>query len=242
MNMAAKSVQPSALHIVNHSVRNGNAKGDAPKTSGKFTDLKSVVWENGVSATAKEASAPTNYSNSKPGNHLAVASAVASAPLRNPNSLKSPTERRPASLDPKVGSTTDKKQVTSQVQSRHDFFNLIKRKTLNSSVLPDSSPVVSPATPDKSGEVNMEAAEPPAILHNLGNSTEVTSNGNAHVEVLRLPEIRWKDSTSDEEEVAFLRSLGWEEDDSGEDEGLTEEEINAFYQEVSIYYDDLVFF
>ncbi|CAL5202916.1 unnamed protein product [Lathyrus oleraceus] len=234
MNMSAKSVpqQPSALHIVNHSVRNGNAKGDAPKTSGKFTDLKSVVWENGVSATAKEASAPTNYSNSKPGNHLAVASAVASAPLRNPNSLKSPTERRPASLEPKVGSTTDKKQLTSQSQSRNDFFNLLKSKTPNSSVLPDSSPVVSPAAADKSGEVNMEAVEPPAILQDLGNSTEVTSNGNAHVEeVHRLPDIRWKVSTSTEEEVAFLRSLGWEEeDDSGEDEGLTEDEINTFYQ------------
>ena len=34
----------------------------------------------------------------------------------------------------------------------------------------------------------------------------------------------------DEEEAAFLRSLGWEE--NGEDEGLTEEEINAFYKEV----------
>lgn len=33
----------------------------------------------------------------------------------------------------------------------------------------------------------------------------------------------------DEEEAAFLRSLGWEE--NGEDEGLTEEEINAFYKE-----------
>ncbi|CAK8566286.1 unnamed protein product [Lathyrus sativus] len=235
MNMAAKSVpqQPSALHIVNHSVRNGNAKGDAPKTSGKFTDLKSVVWENGVSATAKEASAPTSYSNHKPGNHLAVASAVTSAPLRNPNSLKSPTERRPASLDLKVGSTTDKKQSASQQQSRYDFFNLLKKNTLNSAVLPDSSPVVSPATADKSGEVNMEAVEPPAILQDLGNSTEVTSNGNAHVEeVHRLPDIRWKVSTSAEEEFAFLRSLGWEEeDDSGEDEGLTEEEINNFYQD-----------
>lgn len=233
MNMAAKSVpqQPSALHIANHSVRNGNAKGDAPKTSGKFTDLKSVVWENGGSPTAKEASTTTNYSNSKPGNQQAVASAVASAPLRNPNNLKSTTERKPASLDLKLGSTVDKKQLASQVQSRHDFFKLIKRKTLNSSVLPDSSPVVSSATSDKeAGEVNMEAVGSPAILQDLGNSTEVTSNGNAHVEVHRHPDIRWKDSTSDEEEVAFLRSLGWEED-SGEDEGLTEEEINAFYQE-----------
>lgn len=239
MNMVAKSVpqQPSALHIVNHSVRNGNAKVvDAPKTSGKFTDLKSVVWENGVSPTAKDASTPTNYSNSKPGNHLAVPSAVASAPLRNTNNIKSTTERKPASLDLKLGSTADKKQFASQVKSRHDFFNLIKRKTLNSSVLPDSSSVVSSATSDKSGEVNMEAVGPPASLQDLGNSTEMTSNGNAHLENHRLPNIRLKDSTPDEEEVAFLRSLGWEEDSGDEDEGLTEEEINTFYQEVSINY------
>lgn len=35
---------------------------------------------------------------------------------------------------------------------------------------------------------------------------------------------------SEEEEAAFLRSLGWEENAGGE-EGLTEEEINSFYQE-----------
>ncbi|KAJ1385020.1 hypothetical protein SESBI_42012 [Sesbania bispinosa] len=233
MNLASKSVpqQPSTLHIANHSVRSVNVKGDAPKTSGKFTDLKSVVWENGVSPTAKDASSPTNYSNNRPGNHLAVASAAASAPLRNPNNLKSPTERKPASLDMKLGSTMDKKPSISQVQSRNDFFNLIKKKTLmNSSVLPDSSPVVSSPTMDKSGEVNREAVGPPASPQDLGNGAEVTSNGNAHVEADRLPVNEEKDTLPDEEEAAFLRSLGWEED-SGEDEGLTEEEINAFYQE-----------
>lgn len=35
---------------------------------------------------------------------------------------------------------------------------------------------------------------------------------------------------SEEEEAAFLRSLGWEENDSGE-EALTEEEISSFYRE-----------
>jgi len=36
---------------------------------------------------------------------------------------------------------------------------------------------------------------------------------------------------SEEEENAFLRSLGWEENAGGE-EALTEEEINSFYQEM----------
>nr|KYP40513.1 hypothetical protein KK1_038151 [Cajanus cajan] len=232
INMAGKSMpqQASALHIVNHSVRLGNAKGDAPKTSGKFTDLKSVVWENGVSPTPKDPSCQTNYSNNRPGNHLAVASAATSTPLRNPNNLKSPTERKPASLDLKLGSTMDKKHTISQVQSRNDFFNLIKKKTLmNSSSVPDSSPVVSSPTMDKSGEVSTEAVGSPASSRGLGNGAEVTSNGNAHVEINR-PENEEKDTIPDEEEAAFLRSLGWEEN-SGEDEGLTEEEINAFYQE-----------
>ncbi|KAK7351147.1 hypothetical protein VNO77_10378 [Canavalia gladiata] len=233
MNMAAKSVpqQPSSLHITNHSVRSGNAKGDAPKTSGKFTDLKSVVWENGVSPTSKDAPNQPNYSNSRPGNHHAVAPAAVSTPLRNPNNLKSSTERKPA-LDLKLGSTMDKKHSISQVQSRNDFFNLIKKKTLmnSSSVLSDSSPVVSSPTMDKSGEVNTEAVDPPARPQDLGNGAEVSSNGNALVELNRLPDNEEKDTIPDEEEAAFLRSLGWEED-SGEDEGLTEEEINAFYQE-----------
>ncbi|XP_027362236.1 uncharacterized protein LOC113869906 isoform X2 [Abrus precatorius] len=233
MNMAAKNVpqQPAALHIANHSVRGGNAKGDAPKISGKFTDLKSVVWENGVSPTSKDTSNQTNYSSSRPGNPLAVASAVASTPLRNPNNLKSPTERKPVSLDSKLGPTMDKKPSISQVQSRNDFFNLIKKKTLmNSSALPGSSPVLSSLTMDKSSEVNREAVDPPANPQDLGNGSEVTSNGDTHVDHDRLPADEEKEAIPDEEEAAFLRSLGWEED-SGEDEGLTEEEINAFYQE-----------
>lgn len=53
---------------------------------------------------SKEASSPTNYSNSRPPNHIGVAS----APLRILNNLKPPTERKPASLDLKSGFTVDK--------------------------------------------------------------------------------------------------------------------------------------
>jgi len=245
MNVVTKTVpqQPSALHIASQSVRSVNAKVDTPKTSGKFTDLKSVVWENGASPTSKDVSHPTNYSNSKPGNHHASASASASAPLRNPNNLKSSTERKSASLDLKLGSTLDKKHSISQVQSRNDFFNLIKKKTLmnSSSVLPDSGPMVSSPLVEKSDEVNSEMVNESANPQSLGNGTELTSNGNthAHEEVQRLSDNEEKETIPcatiypDEEEAAFLRSLGWEEN-SDEDEGLTEEEINAFYQEVVI--------
>ncbi|XP_028197137.1 mediator of RNA polymerase II transcription subunit 1-like isoform X3 [Glycine soja] len=241
MNVVTKTVpqQPSALHIASQSVRSVNAKVDTPKTSGKFTDLKSVVWENGASPTSKDVSNPTNYSNSKPGNQHAVASGAASAPLRNPNNLKSPTERKPSSMDLKLGSNLEKKHSISQVQSRNDFFNLIKKKTLMncSAVLPDSGPMVSSPAMEKSGEVNREIVNPSASPQPLGNGTELTSNGtHAHEVIHRISDNEEKESNPsvtiypEEEEAAFLRSLGWEEN-SDEDEGLTEEEINAFYQE-----------
>ncbi|XP_012575070.1 uncharacterized protein [Cicer arietinum] len=242
MNVVTKNVpqQPSALHIAGQSVRSLNAKVDVPKTSGKFTDLKSVVWENGASPTSKDVSNPTNYANSKSANQHAVASAAAPTPVRNPNNLKSPTERKPSSLDLKLGSTLDKKQSISQVKSRNDFFNLIKNKTSTSSstILPDSGQMVSSPSLEKSGDVNRESVMPSASPQSVGNEAELTRNGNAHAheELSRISDDEEKNSISramiypDEEEAAFLRSLGWEEN-SDEDEGLTEEEINAFYQE-----------
>ena len=67
----------------------------------------------------------------------------------------------------------------------------------------------------------------------LRNDAEVICHGNAHVE-LNKPDYDRNDTILDEEEAAFLRSLGWVEDSGEDEEGLTEEEINAFYQEVSI--------
>ncbi|XP_028775040.1 mediator of RNA polymerase II transcription subunit 1 [Neltuma alba] len=239
LNVAGKSgsQQPSSLNISNLSFRGGNSKSDAPKTSGKFTDLKSVVWENGLSPTSKDASSPTNFSNIKSGNNLSAASAATSTPLRNPNNLKSSTDRKPASVDPKLGSTMDKKPSLSQVQSRNDFFNLIKKKTLMNSSTgnTDSAPIHSSPTMEKSAELAGEVS-PPACPQPLGNVAEVTINGDAPEGTHRFPDTEEKDFVQsdtvypDEEEAAFLRSLGWEEN-SGEDEGLTEEEINAFYQE-----------
>ncbi|KAK2375735.1 hypothetical protein QL285_076605 [Trifolium repens] len=241
INAAAKSVtqQPSALHIASQSVRSANAKVDVPKTSGKFTDLKSVVWENGTSPSSKDVSNPSNYAISKLANQNVVASAAAPTLVKNPNNLKSPPERKPASLDLKLGSTLDKKQSISQMKSRNDFFNLLKNKTAtnSSTVLADSGQMVSSPTLENSGEVNKESAMPSASPQSVGNGAELTRNGNAHSheELCKISEEK-KDSISratvypDEEEAAFLRSLGWEEN-SDEDEGLTEEEINAFYQE-----------
>lgn len=240
LNVAGKSgpQQPSLLHISNLSIRGGTAKSDATKTSGKFTDLKSVMWENGHSPTSKDVSSPTNLSNIRSGNNLAAASPVTSTPLRNPNNPKSSTDQKPALVDPKLGSTMDKKPSLSQVQSRNDFFKLLKKNTMkNSSTGNTDQPLHSSPAMEKSAKLAGDEVSPPSCPQALGN-VEVTSNGVVHEEARRFPDNEEKDSVQsdtvypDEEEAAFLRSLGWE-DNSGEDEGLTEEEINAFYQRVS---------
>ncbi|EXB60491.1 hypothetical protein L484_014946 [Morus notabilis] len=233
MNVGTKTVQqqPSSLQNVNQYLRSGNVKSDTPKTShGKYLVLK-PVWENGVTPPSKDVTSPTNSSTSRASStQLAVAPPVVSAPSRSPNSQKV------SSLDLKSGSTLEKRPSLSQVQSRNDFFNLIKKKTsVNpSATLPESGPNISSPTSEKSGEGNREVCSAPASPHPVG--AEVNGNGENCKEIQRFSDNGEdecppsSDIYLDEEEAKFLKSLGWDEN-AGEDEGLTEEEINAFYEE-----------
>ncbi|KAM7258149.1 hypothetical protein ACFE04_013890 [Oxalis oulophora] len=109
-----------------------------------------------------------------------------------------------------------------QTQSINDFFRLIKKKTstTNASSHPASVPMEKPET------LTNEAVDSHAIengVSNGGTSERLSEVGDkSTIAVVR--------AYPDEEEVAFLRPLGWDEN-SGEDEGLTEEEINAFRQQ-----------
>lgn len=245
-NASAKSVQlqPSSLQHANQSPRGGHVKSDASKPSqGKFLVLK-PTWENGVCPASKDVASPTNNATSKAADsQLPVTASVASTPLRSPQNIKnSSVERKVAALNLKSGATLERRPSLSQVQSRNDFFNLIKKKTSmnNSTVLPDSGPAVSSPTMEKSDEVVREVISAPASPCASENGGEMNSNGDSCEEVQRFSVAGENDMSSsatvypDEEEAAFLRSLGWEEN-SGEDEGLTEEEITAFYQEVKKY-------
>jgi hypothetical protein len=245
VNAGAKSgqLQPSSLQNANQSLRGVHAKSDASKAShGKFLVLK-PTWENGASPTPKDVASPTSNATSKaPDSQLAVSPSVASTstPLRSPKNLKNiPMERKIAALNLKSGPTLERRPSMSQVQSRNDFFNLLKKKTSmnTSTVLPGPGPVVSSPTMEKSDELTREVLCASESPHAAENGGEMTSNGDTCEEVLRFSVGESSMSCTatvhpDEEEAAFLRSLGWEEN-SGEDEGLTEEEINAFFQEVN---------
>ncbi|KAK6246141.1 hypothetical protein QUC31_000916 [Theobroma cacao] len=231
MNIAVKSGQQQSPH-------GGHAKSDMPKTSGKLLVLK-PGWENGVSSpTQKDVASPTTNSNSRAATNQHAVAPVTSSPARNSNNTKlSAGERKPAALNPIAGFTVEKRPSLAQTQSRNDFFNLLKKKTSTntSAGLSDSDLHNSSCTTEKS-EVTKEVVCASATSHANENGTASNSNGDACQEAQRFSDDGEKNMSStamvypDEEEAAFLRSLGWEEN-SGEDEGLTEEEINAFYQE-----------
>ena len=228
--------QPPSSHLANQSLR-GQVRSDPPTSHGKFLVLKSAR-ENGASPTSKEVSSPTNNAGSRVANNqLGVVHSVASAPSISPNYPKLSTmERKAAAMSLNSVPTAEKRSSFSQAQSRHDFFNLMRKKTsVNSSaVLPDSGPVIS------SSNTESEVPSAPVNSHAIENGGKVTSNGGDTCEEAESPAGEKLMGTSasicpDEEEAAFLRSLGWEES-AGDDEGLTEEEINAFYQEVTTLY------
>ncbi|KAF8377004.1 hypothetical protein HHK36_030376 [Tetracentron sinense] len=248
MSIATKTGQQQQLsssHPVNHSLRGGPVRSDVPKTShvGKLHVLK-PARENGVFPTENDGSSPTNASRIA-NNLLAVAS---TAP--GPNNPKLATaERKTAVLAATQGSSLDKRLTMSQAQSRNAFFDLMRKKTSTnlSSAVPDPSPVLSSPILEKAGELIAEVAtaispqgseapssDPSGVDGSAGNRVHMTSNGNDCEESQRYLNNVEKHSrpyaVGDEEEVAFLRSLGWDEN-AGEEEGLTDEEINNFYQE-----------
>ncbi|XP_028106662.1 uncharacterized protein LOC114305724 [Camellia sinensis] len=231
MIVASKSVQPQphSSQLANQSLRGGQVRSDASRSShaGKFLVLKSV-WENGVSSSTKDVSSPTNNASRVANSQLVPASVAPSIPLKSPNKL-STVESKVAAVALNSGSCVEKRPSLSQAQSRNDFFNLMRKKTSmnTSSVLPDSRVAFSSPTVEKSGVV-VEGVSAPVSPCVTENGSEVTSNGDIHE---RERSLCLNGAVyPDEEEAAFLRSLGWEEND-GEDDGLTEEEINAFYEE-----------
>ncbi|GMI82889.1 hypothetical protein like AT1G36990 [Hibiscus trionum] len=240
VNMAVKSgqQQPSIIHNGNQSPNSGHVKSDMLKTSGKLLVLK-PGWENGVSSpTQKDISSPTTIANSRVITSQHVIAPVSSAAARNSkNSKLSVGEHKAAPLNPITGFTVEKRPSLAQTQSRNDFFKLLKKKTSSNSSagLSDSDPHISSSTTEKS-QVTKEVVGASVTAHANGNGTAATSNGDVYQEPQRFSNDDEKDFSSsgmvypDEEEAAFLRSLGWEEN-SAEDEGLTQEEINAFYQE-----------
>ncbi|XP_058097218.1 uncharacterized protein LOC131242530 [Magnolia sinica] len=242
--------QPSSSLLVNHATR-GPARSDASKTPhvGKLHVLKSARENNGSSSpTAKDVPSPTTARRVSHG----VAASAALAPLRSPNNPKIAVDRKATALPVAQSSSLDRRHP-----SRNDFFNSLRRKNSvnHSAPISDSSPAMLSSVSEKPDEqimavsaaVNKGNDEPPTTDPGLGwpteNGSDSAGNNDACEEPERCPADGDKigagsnpvvdpdidlDAVVDPHEVAFLRSLGWEENAGVE--ALTEEEISAFYE------------
>ncbi|KAK6143740.1 hypothetical protein DH2020_024088 [Rehmannia glutinosa] len=214
--------------VVNQSPRGGPVKSEFSKASnmGKLHVLKPVRERNGA---VKDNLSPTN--GSKP----------ASSPIAAVNSPVS--DRKPVL-------TVLEKKPTSQSKSRNDFFNSVRKNSMaNSSSVLENDIVVLPSFPDKLTETVAVGAPNTSQVGDASSDVslsgdhlsetkgDLTCNGDA-CDVREHAKNGKKHSRSDpifseEEEAAFLRSLGWEE--NAEEGGLTDEEISAFFKDVTKY-------
>lgn len=218
------SLTPSPRPV---AVKSDVSKTSSSSTVGKLHVLKPSRERNGtIAPTAKENTSPTGGSK-LPNSPLAVTSVVGSAPLRN-------TERKVC-----------EKRPSPQAKSRNDFFNLMRKKSMaNNSSSPDTGS--SDSTNDKTGEGGAQASavvvDTSCGVQPFGeNKVDLSCNGGDTCVVTERSTSTSNNGNnlsscdvilySEEEEARFLRSLGWEE--TTEEEGLTEEEINSFYRDVS---------
>jgi len=241
----------SCSHFGNNSPRGGPAKSDVTKLS--VGNLHVLSPLNGFSSAAKDSLSPTNGSRLA-NSPLGVAPSGAGSSLRKlSNNLSAAT----ADCRPTAFQTTIEKKPSTQVQSRNDFFKSLSRKnspTKFPSAVSDPCQAALSSVSENADKLVTEAAAAMSITlqdtedaissddpvtDSLNESRdEMIRNGSACDVFQKCLSNREQHSSPDvtlypdEEEAAFLRSLGWEEN-AGEDEGLTEEEISAFYIEVT---------
>ncbi|CAO2826327.1 unnamed protein product [Amaranthus hypochondriacus] len=164
--------------------------------------------------------------------HGPCTSSPSAATVPSKNNVKQFNERKTSTYSLNGVPVLDKRMSHAHLQSRNDFFNLVRKKSMASSSdsAADSGAIVSSVVQSSSeGKEITSGSESPAE-----NDSEIKRN----CDIRNLPESFSDQRRSElshhelihpEEELDFLRALGWE-DDGGDDEGLTEEEISAFIQ------------
>ncbi|KAI7730089.1 hypothetical protein M8C21_022057 [Ambrosia artemisiifolia] len=207
---------------------------DSIKTSpvGKLHVLKPSRERNGATPIAKDNLSPT-ATGKLPNSPLGVPSAVGPAPPLRNNPAVAVAERKP-------GVPILEKRPSPQAQSRNDFFNLMRKKSLTS-VTPDTGTAISASDKPNEAEISAvteggsqrssesTACNGDADVATEGSTSTTNNNGKTNLNSNGI-------LYSEEEEARLLRLFGWEET-AEEEEGLTEEEISSFYRDVSKYLD-----
>ncbi|XP_076960266.1 uncharacterized protein LOC143636585 [Bidens hawaiensis] len=186
-----------------------------PSTVGKLLILKPSRERNGTTLTAKDSLSPTGVGTKLPNNPPAVGP----APLKN-----GPTV---ANLE---------KKPSLHAQSRSNFFNLMRKKSMSNSNTSSSEP-----NENRDEPVATHEGGPGSTVADQSSETEtkvdLTCNGDDTGGEPMTSCVNGKARSgpdvilySEEEEARLLRAMGWEETAEEEEEGLTEEEISSFLQ------------
>ncbi|XP_004504740.1 uncharacterized protein [Cicer arietinum] len=200
----------SHSHSPSHSQHGAHPSSQIQKTtSGNSYDVSASRELNGVSLAAKDNLSPN-------GSRVVLSNATTSAWIT--------LEKRP----------------TFQTQSRSDFLKNLSKKSSSK----DTSCSLENSEASTRNDTNcltQKSRDAPLVDISVVNSlTEHSSNitaqnGNVLGEPLKYSSNEEQQYItkpifhSEDEEIAFLRSLGWEEG-SEDDEGLTDEEIRDFYE------------
>lgn len=226
--------QMPSLQLGNQVIRSGSGRADGLNSSSSKLLLLKPGREKVVSPGLKDVSAQTIKSTSAVANSPSTgSSSVASLPFKNPNNLKhSNNERKAPAYSLNGVQVVDKRLSLAQLQSRNDFFNLVRKKSMGgTSAASDSGAIVSSV--QNSGDEKEMASGPAGPTE---NGCEVNCNGGTCNLAESFSDQRGSDLSHyelihPEEELHFLRALGWEDEGgAGDDEGLTDEEIDAFIQ------------
>ncbi|KAF9608475.1 hypothetical protein IFM89_009841 [Coptis chinensis] len=200
-----------------------------PKSSnvGKLHVLKPAQERNGISSLDKERS--TNIG--RVANNQCVDAPMPTVPVVTPNKPKRATIGT-------YGSLMEKRLTASQAKSRSDFFNLVrKNSSMNLSSSPTNLSHALSTISDSSSKSIIEGSTVVTAVANdlscpdslIGNGANKATNGDSCEESQTYSNNTETCTSPDEEERAFLCSLGW--DESSQEEGLTQDEIDAFYKE-----------
>ncbi|PKA63750.1 hypothetical protein AXF42_Ash017034 [Apostasia shenzhenica] len=231
-NNASKAGLQVSPQAVSHTLRSAvSVRADGLKTTqpGNFKVLNRE--RNGLSPTGNDGQSPLNV-----GRIPTTPSGIPPAAIKPVNGLINPKLK----VDGRVQYLTQfgEKKPVSQAQNRNDFFNSLRKKTSASqqATADQYSSCTDSSSNSQSlgGQVGNNSASIEEKPSSITTSKFLAENGNCPIVGCDVPEEPVKLAT-DEEEAAFLRSLGWEEN-AGE-EALTREEIESFLSEVYIHAD-----
>ncbi|KZV20788.1 hypothetical protein F511_30430 [Dorcoceras hygrometricum] len=248
--------QKTKLGQQQHSINSlpiNHSKSDMSKSSsnvGKLHVLKLTREKNGVAPVVKDNLSPTTAVNAVSSTLLTSPSVTGAVASKGPPNM--PVLNRKPSL-----AVLEKRNTSqAQAQSRKEFFNLVRKKSMAISTSAtdaenfssvDSGHAVSPPPSETSEKEDVPAPNTSQIDDAQSSASlsddlfpEKRDDVTCPDDTCSMPKYLGNGMNasmdplfSEEEEAAFLRSLGWEE--NSDEGGLTEEEISSFFKDATKY-------